>query len=87
MCICEGTGVIKNDMGNGCYQFAPFICETGNRSPEEVDRRRHAVMADLREFHQLQLEGKWDAKTQNGFGKGELHNGVAVGKIYEEVAS
>lgn len=26
-------------------------CEAGNRSPEEVDRRRHAVMAELRGIH------------------------------------
>jgi hypothetical protein len=44
-------------------------------------------MAELREIHQLQLEGKWDSKTWNGFGKGELHNGVAAGKVHEEVAS
>ncbi|PER43283.1 hypothetical protein [Bacillus thuringiensis] len=87
MCACNGTGVIKNDIGNGCYQFAPCICEAGNRSSEEVDRRRHAVMAELREIHQLQLEGKWDATTWNGFGKGELHNGVAAGKVHEEIAS
>ncbi|MFK4480906.1 hypothetical protein ABH947_005148 [Bacillus sp. RC206] len=54
----EGTGVIKNDMGNGCYQFSPCICEAGNHSPEEVERRRHGVMAELREIHQLKLEGK-----------------------------
>lgn len=87
MCVCEGTGVISNDMGNGCYQFALCICEAGNRSPEEVDRRRHAVMAELRVIHQLQLEGKWDATTWNGFGKGELYNGVAAGEVHEEVAS
>ncbi|HDR6958322.1 MULTISPECIES: hypothetical protein [Bacillus cereus group] len=67
--------------------FPPSICKAGNRSPEEVDRRRHAVMAELREIHQLQLEGNWDSKTWNGFGKGELHNGVAAGKVHEEVAS
>lgn len=44
-------------------------------------------MAELREIHQLQLEGKWDSKTWNGFGKGKLHNGVAAGKVHEEVAS
>lgn len=33
MCVCEGTGVIKNDMGNGCYQFVLCICEAGNLSP------------------------------------------------------
>lgn len=87
MCACEGTGVIKNDMGKGCYQFRPCICEAGNRSPEEVDRRRHTVMAELREIHQLQLEGEWDATTWNGFGEGKLHNGVAVEKIHEEIAS
>lgn len=63
MCVCEGTGVIKNDMGKGCYQFAPCICGAGNCRPEEVDRKRHAVMAELRKIYQLQLEGKWDAET------------------------
>jgi len=66
MCVCEETGVIQNDMGNGCYRFAPCICEAGNRSPEEVDRKRHAVMARLRAIHQLQMEGKWDGEVRNG---------------------
>lgn len=87
MCVCEGTGVISNDMGNGCYQFAPCICEAGNRSPEEVDRRRHAVMAELKAIHQLQLEGKWDAETWNGYGQRKLHNVVAAEKVHEEIAS
>lgn len=87
MCACNGTGVIRNDIGMGMYQFAPCICEAGNRSPEEVDRRRHAVMAELREIHQLQLEGKWDAKTWNGFGNGELHNSGATKEVHEELAS
>ncbi|OSX90337.1 hypothetical protein BTJ45_03551 [Bacillus mycoides] len=51
MCACEGTGVIRNDMGTGMYQFAPCICEAGNRTPEEVDRRRHAVMTRLKASH------------------------------------
>ncbi|RWS39127.1 hypothetical protein EKA14_26060 [Bacillus mycoides] len=63
------------------------MCEAGNRSPEEVDKRRHAVIAELREIHQLQLKGKWDAKTWNGFGQRELHNGVAAEKVHEEIAS
>ncbi|UYX52443.1 hypothetical protein M3Y14_29305 [Bacillus thuringiensis] len=87
MCACNGTGVIRNDMGNGCYQFAPCIYEAGNRSPEEVDIRRHAVMAELREIHQLQLEGKWDAKTWDGFGKGELYNRSTAKAVQEELAS
>ncbi|HDR7526708.1 TPA: hypothetical protein QCX62_003297 [Bacillus paranthracis] len=66
MCACKGTGVIQNDIGTGMYQFGPCICEAGNRSPEEVDRKRHAVMARLREIHQLQLEGKWDGEVRNG---------------------
>ncbi|MGR6008149.1 hypothetical protein ACT7CZ_03315 [Bacillus cereus] len=64
MCACNGTGVIQNDIGTGMYQFGPCICEAANITPEEVDRRRHAVMARLREIHQLQLEG-------NGMGKFE----------------
>lgn len=87
MCACNGTGVIQNDIGIGMYQFGACVCEAGNRSPEEVDRRRHAVMAELREIHQLQLEGKWDAKTWNEFGEGKLHNGVAAEKVHEEIAS
>ncbi|WP_242277542.1 hypothetical protein [Bacillus cereus group sp. BfR-BA-01446] len=86
MCVCEGTGVIKNNMGNGCYQFALCICEIGNLSPEEMGRRRYAVMAELKEIHQLQLEGEWDVMTWNGFEKGELHNGVAAVKVHEEIA-
>ncbi|WP_088291604.1 hypothetical protein [Bacillus mycoides] len=58
MCACTGTGVIRNDMGNGCYQFAPCICEAGNWTPEEVDRRRHTVMARLKEKHRMQQEEK-----------------------------
>ena len=65
MCACEGTGVIRNDMGTGIYQIAPCICEAGNQTLEEVDRKRHAVMSELREIHQLQLEGKWDGKIRN----------------------
>ncbi|WP_240520963.1 hypothetical protein [Bacillus cereus] len=61
MCACNGTGVIQNDIGTGMYQFGPCICEAANQTPEEVDRKRHAVMARLRAIHQLQLEGKWDA--------------------------
>ncbi|PEQ65505.1 hypothetical protein [Bacillus cereus] len=87
MCACNGTGVIQNDMENGCYQFGPCICEAANQTAEEVDRKRHAVMAELKTIHQLQLEGKWDAATWNGFGKGELHNGVAAEEVHEELAS
>ncbi len=87
MCACNGTGVIRNDIGMGMYQFGSCICEAGNRTPEEVDRRRHAVMAELRAIHQLQMEGKWDAKTWNGNGKGELHNRSATKEIHEELAS
>lgn len=87
MCACNGTGVIQNDIGTGMYQFGPCVCEVANQTPEEVDRKRHAVMAELREIHKLQLEGKWDAKTWNGFGKGKLHNGVAAAEVHEEIAS
>lgn len=87
MCACNGTGVIRNDMGNGCYQFAPCICEAANQTPEEVDRKRHAVMARLRAIHQLQLEGKWDAETWNRNGNGELHNSSAAKEAHEKVAS
>jgi len=87
MCACNGTGVIQNDIGAGMYQFGPCVCKAANQTPEEVDRRRHAVMAELREIHKLQLEGKWDATTWNGFGEGKLHNGIAAGKVHEEIAS
>ncbi|MGG0179259.1 hypothetical protein ABEY32_00235 [Bacillus tropicus] len=87
MCACNGTGVIQNNIGTGMYQFASCICEAANQTHEEVDRKRHAVMAELREIHKLQLEGKWDATTWNGFGKGKLHNGIAAGKVHEEIAS
>ncbi|MCU5058940.1 hypothetical protein OB978_24700 [Bacillus cereus] len=65
MCACKGTGVIQNDIGTGMYQFGPCVCEAGNQTPEEVDRKRHAVMARLREIHQLQLEGKWNGEVRN----------------------
>lgn len=58
MCACEGTGVIRNDQGNGCYQFAPCICVAGERSPEEVDRKRQEVMARLEMALQLQMQEK-----------------------------
>ncbi|MBJ8078477.1 MULTISPECIES: hypothetical protein [Bacillus cereus group] len=60
MCACEGTGVIRNDMGTGMYQFAPCICEAGNQTPEEVDRRRHGAIARLEIAYQMQMERKWD---------------------------
>ncbi|PGT59608.1 hypothetical protein COD86_29355 [Bacillus cereus] len=55
MCACNGTGVIRNDQGNGCYQFAPCICAAGNRTPKELDRRRNAVIVRLKEMHRLQM--------------------------------
>ncbi|MGG0209559.1 hypothetical protein [Bacillus mycoides] len=87
MCACNGTGVIRNDMGMGMYQFGSCVCKAANETPEEVDRKRHAVMARLRAIHQLQLEGKWDGKTWNGNGNGELHNGSATKEVHEELAS
>ncbi|MCU5706111.1 hypothetical protein OCF67_18185 [Bacillus wiedmannii] len=65
MCACNGTGVIRNDIGTGMYQFGSCICEAANITPEEVDRKRHAVMARLKEIHQLQKEGKWDGEIRN----------------------
>lgn len=53
----EGKEVIKNDF-EAAIKFAPCICEAGNRSSEELERRCHGVMAELREILQLQLEGK-----------------------------
>lgn len=58
MCACEGTGVIRNDQGNGCYQFAPCICTAEERSSEEVDRKRQEVMARLEMALQLQMQEK-----------------------------
>ncbi|QWH63939.1 hypothetical protein EXW39_27960 (plasmid) [Bacillus mycoides] len=54
MCACNGTGVIRNDIGTGMYQFAPCICEAGNRTPEEVDRKRQVVIERLKETYRLQ---------------------------------
>ncbi|MDA1636494.1 hypothetical protein PDK11_27260 [Bacillus cereus] len=54
MCACEGTGVIRNDIGTGLYQFAPCICEAANITPEEVDRRRQEVIERLKETYRLQ---------------------------------
>ncbi|HDR7669599.1 TPA: hypothetical protein QCX97_003486 [Bacillus wiedmannii] len=65
MCACNGTGVIQNDIGMGMYQFGSCVCEAANITPEEVDRKRHAVMARLKEIHQLQMEGKWDGEIRN----------------------
>ncbi|MEC3159334.1 hypothetical protein P9Z94_25135 [Bacillus thuringiensis] len=87
MCVCNGTGVIQDGIGTGMYQFGPCGCEVANQTREEVDKKRHAVMARLRAIHQLQMEGKWDATTWNRFGKGELHNGIAAEKVHEEIAS
>jgi hypothetical protein len=58
MCACNGAGVIRNDIGMGMYQFGPCVCEAGNMTPEEVDRRRHAVIARLMEIHRMQQEEK-----------------------------
>ncbi|QWH09495.1 hypothetical protein [Bacillus mycoides] len=54
MCACNGTGVIRNDIGMGMYQFGSCICEAGNRTPEEVDRRRQVVIERLKETYRLQ---------------------------------
>ncbi|PES99199.1 hypothetical protein CN491_02640 [Bacillus cereus] len=58
MCACKGTRVIRNDMGMGMYQFGTCVCKVANQTPEEVDIRCHAVLAELREIHQLQLREK-----------------------------
>ncbi|MGU3355413.1 hypothetical protein ACLBWW_27420 [Bacillus sp. M5A3_1b] len=58
MCACNGTGVIQNSIGMGMYQFGPCVCEAGNQTHEEVDRKRHAVIARLMEIHCMQQEEK-----------------------------
>ncbi|PEB86045.1 hypothetical protein COM94_16785 [Bacillus thuringiensis] len=58
MCACNGTGVIQNDIGMGMYQFGPCVCEAANQTPEEVDRKRHDVIARLMEIHRMQQEEK-----------------------------
>lgn len=60
MCACNGTGVIQNGIGigMGMYQFGPCVCEAANQTPEEVDRKRHAVIARLMEIHRMQQEEK-----------------------------
>lgn len=58
MCACNGTGVIQNGIGMGMYQFGPCVCAAANRTPEEVDRKRHAVIAKLMEIHRIQQEEK-----------------------------
>ncbi|MFI8680359.1 hypothetical protein [Bacillus thuringiensis] len=58
MCACNGTGVIQNDIGMGMYQFGPCICEAANETPEEVDRKRHAVIARLMEIYRMEQEEK-----------------------------
>lgn len=51
MCVCNGTGVIQNDIGTGMYQFGPCVCEAANITPEEVDRRREEVIERLKETY------------------------------------
>ncbi|PGC22734.1 hypothetical protein COM23_20765 [Bacillus wiedmannii] len=58
MCACNGTGVIQNDIGTGMYQFGSCVCAAGNQTHEEVDRKRHAVIARLMEIHRMQQEEK-----------------------------
>jgi len=58
MCACEGTGVIRNDQGNGCYQFAPCICAAGERRQREADRKRQEVMDRLEMAYQMQMQEK-----------------------------
>jgi hypothetical protein len=58
MCACNGTGVIQNGTGMGMYQFDPCVCEAANQTPEEVDRKRHIVIARLMEIHRMQQEEK-----------------------------
>lgn len=66
MCACNGTGVIQNGVGMGMYQFGPCVCEAANQTPEEIDKKRHVVMARLRAIHRLQMEEKWDGEVRNG---------------------
>ena len=40
------------------YQFGLCVCEAGNRSPEEVDRRRHAVIAKLMGIHRSRKQNQ-----------------------------
>lgn len=54
MCACNGTGVIQNDIGMGMYQFGSCVCEAGNITPEEVDRKRQVVIERLKETYRLQ---------------------------------
>ncbi len=58
MCACNGTGVIQNSIGMGMYQFGPCVCKAANQTHEEVDRKRHAVIARLMEIHRIQQEEK-----------------------------
>ncbi|HDR4727293.1 hypothetical protein ABR776_26570 [Bacillus cereus] len=58
MCACNGTGVIQDGIGTGMYRFGPCGCEVANQTPEEVDRKRHAVIARLMEIHRMQQEEK-----------------------------
>ncbi|MGE7891204.1 hypothetical protein ACQKN7_28305 [Bacillus cereus] len=58
MCACNGTGVIRDGIGTGMYQFGPCVCEAANQTHEEVDRKRHTVIARLMEIHRMQQEEK-----------------------------
>ncbi len=42
----------------GMYQFGPCVCQAANQTPEEVDRKRHAVIARIMEIHRMQQEEK-----------------------------
>ena len=59
MCACNGTGVIQNGTGMGMYQFGPCVCEAANQTPEEVDRKRHIVIARLNVGVGLQTQAGW----------------------------
>ncbi|HDR7980305.1 TPA: hypothetical protein ACOQ9V_004675 [Bacillus cereus] len=74
MCACNGTGVIQNGIGMGMYQFGPCVCEAANISPQEVDRRREAVIAKLKKLHKMQMEGK----TYGNSTAPQVHEGITA---------
>lgn len=75
MCACNGTGVIQNGIGMGMYQFGPCVCEAANQTPEEVDRKREAVIARLKELHKMQMEGKTHEESRT---PPQVHEGISA---------
>ncbi|PFZ08465.1 hypothetical protein COL60_16435 [Bacillus pseudomycoides] len=58
MCACNGTGVIRNDIGMGMYQVVGCSCAAGERRQREADKNRQEVMKRLEMAYQMQMQAK-----------------------------